>query len=80
MDKDESLGKTALVISGSEMITMTETQWKQVLTFDELVFARTSPQQKLQIVRAFQGDGCCVAVTGDGGGPFYFTKSFCLGY
>lgn len=35
--------------------------------FDELVFARTSPQQKLQIVRAFQGDGCTVAVTGDGG-------------
>jgi hypothetical protein len=24
--------------------------------FDELVFARTSPQQKLQIVRVFQGE------------------------
>ena len=35
--------------------------------FDEIVFARTSPQQKLQIVRTFQGDGCTVAVTGDGG-------------
>ncbi|KAJ6489874.1 hypothetical protein C8R45DRAFT_1062204 [Mycena sanguinolenta] len=57
---------TSLVISGAEMITMTESQWKQVLTFDELVFARTSPQQKLQIVRAFQGGGCTVAVTGDG--------------
>ncbi|KAJ7366054.1 hypothetical protein DFH08DRAFT_162880 [Mycena albidolilacea] len=57
---------TSLVLSGSEMITMTESQWKQVLTFDEIVFGRTSPQQKLQIVRAFQGGGCTVAVTGDG--------------
>ncbi|KAG7098125.1 hypothetical protein E1B28_000097 [Marasmius oreades] len=56
----------SLVLSGPEIMTMTESQWKQALTFDELVFARTSPQQKLQIVRAFQGDGCCVAVTGDG--------------
>lgn len=35
--------------------------------FDEIVFARTSPQQKLQIVRRFQNGGCTVAVTGDGG-------------
>jgi hypothetical protein len=38
--------------------------------FDEIVFARTSPQQKLQIVRTFQGAGCTVAVTGDGGEQF----------
>ncbi|KAJ7227924.1 hypothetical protein C8J57DRAFT_1092819 [Mycena rebaudengoi] len=57
---------TSLVLSGPEIITMTESQWKQVLTFDEIVFARTTPQQKLQIVRAFQGGGCTVAVTGDG--------------
>ncbi|KAI3609640.1 h k atpase alpha [Moniliophthora roreri] len=57
----------SLVLSGSEIMMMSESQWKQVLTFDELVFARTTPQQKLQIVRAFQGDECTVAVTGDGG-------------
>uniref|UniRef100_A0A0W0FSB1 Cation-transporting P-type ATPase N-terminal domain-containing protein n=1 Tax=Moniliophthora roreri TaxID=221103 RepID=A0A0W0FSB1_MONRR len=56
----------SLVLSGSEIMMMSESQWKQVLTFDELVFARTTPQQKLQIVRAFQGDECTVAVTGDG--------------
>ncbi|TFK59554.1 calcium ATPase [Pluteus cervinus] len=56
----------SLVLSGAEMITMTESQWKQALAFDELVFARTSPQQKLQIVRLLQAAGCTVAVTGDG--------------
>ncbi|KAF9078729.1 hypothetical protein BDP27DRAFT_1441123 [Rhodocollybia butyracea] len=57
---------TSLVLSGSEIMTLTESQWKQVLTFDELVFARTSPQQKLQIVKTFQAGGSTVAVTGDG--------------
>ncbi|KAL0576968.1 hypothetical protein V5O48_005010 [Marasmius crinis-equi] len=56
----------SLVLSGSEIMTMNDSQWKQALTFDEIVFARTTPQQKLQIVKAFQGDGCTVAVTGDG--------------
>ncbi|KAF7291797.1 Calcium ATPase [Mycena chlorophos] len=65
-DKPEDVVLSSIVLSGSEMMTMTESQWKQVLTFDEIVFARTSPQQKLQIVRAFQGAGCTVAVTGDG--------------
>ncbi|KAJ7499921.1 hypothetical protein FB451DRAFT_1015261, partial [Mycena latifolia] len=65
-NKAEDAVLTSLVLSGPEMMTMTESQWKQVLTFDEIVFARTSPQQKLQIVRAFQGGGCTVAVTRDG--------------
>ncbi|KAF9078799.1 hypothetical protein BDP27DRAFT_1412741 [Rhodocollybia butyracea] len=65
-DKEPGDRLTSLVLSGSEIITLTESQWKQVLTFDELVFARTSPQQKLQIVKIFQAAGSTVAVTGDG--------------
>ncbi|KAF7300959.1 Calcium ATPase [Mycena indigotica] len=65
-DKAEDAVLSSIVLSGAEMMTMTESQWKQVLTFDEIVFARTTPQQKLQIVRTFQAGGCTVAVTGDG--------------
>ncbi|KAG9222104.1 hypothetical protein CCMSSC00406_0009285 [Pleurotus cornucopiae] len=57
---------TSLVLSGSDMMMMNDQQWELALQFDELVFARTTPQQKLQIVRAFQKQGCTVAVTGDG--------------
>ncbi|KAL8280473.1 hypothetical protein RQP46_007121 [Phenoliferia psychrophenolica] len=65
-DLAETNGPTSLVLSGPEIMAMTESQWKHTLTFDEVVFARTSPNQKLQIVRAFQDAGCTVAVTGDG--------------
>ncbi|KAK7054487.1 hypothetical protein VNI00_003685 [Paramarasmius palmivorus] len=63
---NESRPMRSLVLSGSDIMAMTESQWKQAIAFDEIVFARTTPQQKLQIVRALQGDGCTVAVTGDG--------------
>ncbi len=35
-------------------------------SYDEIVFARTSPQQKLIIVESCQRQGEIVAVTGDG--------------
>jgi magnesium-transporting ATPase (P-type) len=35
-------------------------------SYDEITFARTTPEQKLRIVRTFQAEGCTVAVTGDG--------------
>ncbi|SGY20643.1 BQ5605_C016g08112 [Microbotryum silenes-dioicae] len=56
----------SIALSGPELITMTASQWSQVMSFDEVVFARTSPQQKLQIVKSYQATGCTVAVTGDG--------------
>ncbi|GAA6030385.1 hypothetical protein JCM8097_009082 [Rhodosporidiobolus ruineniae] len=62
----EDAKKTSLVLSGPEILRLSEEQWNQVLKFDEIVFARTTPQQKLQIVKRFQAAGCCVAVTGDG--------------
>ena len=56
----------ALVIRGSELITLNEIQWDQLCDFDEIVFARTTPEQKLRIVREFQARQNCVGMTGDG--------------
>lgn len=58
---------TAAVIHGAELRDMTEVDLaKIIISYPEIVFARTSPQQKLQIVEACQSTGAIVAVTGDG--------------
>ncbi|KHN82508.1 Sodium/potassium-transporting ATPase subunit alpha [Toxocara canis] len=57
----------AAVIHGSDLREMTEDQLADVIAnHSEIVFARTSPQQKLMIVEGFQRQGQIVAVTGDG--------------
>ncbi|MDD5277595.1 MAG: cation-transporting P-type ATPase [Methylovulum sp.] len=54
------------VVVGSELENMTETEFLKVLDNRELVFARSTPLQKLQIVQALQQKGEIVTVTGDG--------------
>jgi sodium/potassium-transporting ATPase subunit alpha len=57
----------ALVITGTMIPDLqTDEDWDAVLSKEELVFARTTPQQKLQIVSQFQRRKEIVAVTGDG--------------
>jgi sodium/potassium-transporting ATPase subunit alpha len=57
----------ACVIHGSDLRDMTPAQIDDVLkNHPEIVFARTSPQQKLIIVEGCQRQGAIVAVTGDG--------------
>lgn len=70
---------SAVVIEGKNLETYTEEDLDKVLNYDDIVFARTSPQQKLFIVKGLQkktlkrnSDGTTkavnhvVAVTGDG--------------
>ncbi|MFH1591563.1 MAG: cation-transporting P-type ATPase [archaeon] len=54
------------VVSGKELEKMSDKQLKKILGSPELIFARTSPEQKLRIVTALQELGEVVAVTGDG--------------
>ena len=65
-DIDPALAKAA-VVHGQELRDMSEQQLDRILhDHPEIVFARTSPQQKLIIVEGCQRAGAVVAVTGDG--------------
>jgi len=57
----------AAVVHGGELKDLNEKQIDEILMYHtEIVFARTSPQQKLIIVEGCQRMGAIVAVTGDG--------------
>merc|ERR1719419_2022812 len=57
----------ACVVHGGELKDMGEKQIDEILMYhSEIVFARTSPQQKLIFVEGCQRMGAIVAVTGDG--------------
>lgn len=56
----------AIVVPGSQIKDLEEDDWDRILGHDQIVFARTSPQQKLIIVENNQRLGNIVAVTGDG--------------
>merc|ERR1712223_1668537 len=57
----------AAVVHGGELKELGDEQLDEILIYhNEIVFARTSPQQKLIIVEGCQRMGAIVAVTGDG--------------
>ncbi|GAW12866.1 hypothetical protein ANO14919_022370 [Xylariales sp. No.14919] len=57
--------RSSIVISGPELQNLNEHQWSLLTQYEEIVFARTTPEQKLRIVKEFQKGGV-VAMTGDG--------------
>lgn len=59
------LGEAPEVVTGADIDRLSD-QDLQVLAKRATVFARTSPEHKLRIVRALQQDGAVVAMTGDG--------------
>ena len=57
----------ACVVHGNDLKDMSSSELDSILrNHPEIVFARTSPQQKLIIVEGCQRQGAIVAVTGDG--------------
>jgi sodium/potassium-transporting ATPase subunit alpha len=56
----------AIVVNGEQIGLLSDEEWEAIFSKDEIIFARTSPVQKLQIVKRAQSLGHIVAVTGDG--------------
>ena len=66
-DSDTEAGPVrSITLSGPELITLNDNQWDQLCRYEEIVFARTTPEQKLRIVKEFQKRGEIVGMTGDG--------------
>ncbi|KAJ2747496.1 hypothetical protein GGI20_000485 [Coemansia sp. BCRC 34301] len=69
--REESLAETAvgcrhsLVVSGPELESLRAEHWDAICAYEEIVFARIRPDQKLQIVEELSARSNYVAVTGD---------------
>jgi sodium/potassium-transporting ATPase subunit alpha len=59
-------GGQSLVVSGPEIVGLSEHQWDLITQYPAIVFARTTPDQKLLITRSFRRRGYVVGMTGDG--------------
>ena len=62
----DSMQPRALLLEGSQLGQLGQAEWDLVCQYDEIVFGRTTPEQKLRIVNELKERGNVVAVTGDG--------------
>ena len=53
------------ILTGPDIDMLTDNEFKKIVQTTN-VFARTTPEQKLKIVKFLKENGACVAVTGDG--------------
>lgn len=65
-DRKELIASRSIAVRGPDIAAFDNKVWSHVLKHDEIVFARTSPENKLKIVAECQKRGHIVAVTGDG--------------
>jgi len=66
--EEENIPRTdkSTCIIGAQIPKLGQEDWRRLLSYEEIVFARTSPEQKLVIVKELQRRGEVVGVTGDG--------------
>ena len=62
----ESPSHTSLLLEGKDIAKLSDEDWNIVCAYEECVFARTTPEQKLRIVNELRNRENVVAVTGDG--------------
>ncbi|CAG8753261.1 35611_t:CDS:2, partial [Gigaspora margarita] len=56
----------AIVVHGEQIDSLSDVEWDNIFSKNEIIFARTSPRHKLEIVKRAQSMGHIVGVTGDG--------------
>ncbi|RAL15920.1 cation-translocating P-type ATPase [Aspergillus homomorphus CBS 101889] len=62
----EKHSRRSLLVEGSQIPALNQAQWDAICQYEEIVFARTTPEQKLRIVEELKARDSVVAVTGDG--------------
>ncbi|KAI8052603.1 uncharacterized protein B0P05DRAFT_479916 [Gilbertella persicaria] len=65
-DQVEESEYNAIVIHGDTIDGLSDDDWDTIFSKDEIIFARTSPKHKLEIVKRAQSMRHIVGVTGDG--------------
>lgn len=65
MAKEVGLEKSSNAFTGNDLETLSDAQLDKAVE-EVQVFARTTPEEKLRLVKALHRDGEVVAVTGDG--------------
>ena len=65
-NSDTSWSQTSLLLEGPSISQLTNEDWDVVCGYQEIVFGRTMPDQKLRIVNELRARDNVVAVTGDG--------------
>lgn len=65
-EKVNIVKKDYCVVTGTELLKMSDKDLIEILKTKDVIFARTAPEQKIKIVSLIRNQGEVVAVTGDG--------------